>query len=89
MSYYEFFKGCLRTTRQKFDKLLNTPRAKGTQYELEKQEIIGKILKCKEYEELTKEEAEQLLREFGSINFLGLSQARKEMKRKRVRRSAR
>ena len=39
MNNYGFFEGCLKATKIKFQELLNTPRARGVQYETEKLEI--------------------------------------------------
>ena len=86
MGYYEFFENCLITTKEKFNMLLNTPRARGKQYEIEKEEIIEKILVCQKYNDISEKQAEQLLKEFSRINFYGLSEARKEMKRKKIKR---
>ena len=81
MNHYGFFEGCLKATKQKFDELVNTPRARGTQYDVEKLEIINQILSSVDYNELNKEQADYLIKEFHKIQFNTLAIARRELKR--------
>lgn len=86
MDNYGFFEGCLKATRQKFDELVNIPRARGTQYDVEKMEIIEQITKSVDYGDLSKKQADCLIKAFNEIQFSKLSSVRKELKRKRVKR---
>lgn len=86
MNNYGFFEGCLKATKMKFQELLNTPRARGVQYETEKLEIVNQIINARDFGELTQEQANYLISEFGGINFGMISLARKELKRKKKKR---
>ena len=86
MSYYGFFEGCVRTAEEMFEKLLNTPRARATQYEKDKQELINQIRISESYGEITHSEMRLLISKLQNIHFDEVSKARAEAKRKKVRR---
>ena len=76
MSYYEFFVSCLRTTKEKYQELVNTPRARGGNLSNELKEIKEQIKKAEWCEDITAEQARFLTSEFNKIDFDNLSKAR-------------
>lgn len=76
MATYEFFTSCLKTANNKFDELVETPRARGGNLADEIKEIKEKIRIAYEYDEITKEQATYLTKEFDKIDFTKLSQVR-------------
>ena len=80
MSCYEFFTSCLKTAQAKYDELIKTPRARGGNLQNEVKEIKEQIRKAEWCEEITKEEAKYLTREFDKINFDNLSKDRAAIK---------
>ena len=80
MATYEFFVSCLNTAKEKFEELVKTPRARGSNLQDEVMELKEKVRVAKDYDEITVEEAIYLTNEFNKIDFTKLSQARAAIK---------
>lgn len=76
MATYEFFTSCLKTTQDKYKELLNKPRARAGKLNDEIKEITNNIQKALEYDEISIEQAMNLLSEFRKINFDNLAKDR-------------
>lgn len=83
MSWQGFYENCLRATKEKYRKLLNTPRGRGGGLNAEISEIIKNIERSIKYSELDEADGKQLVKEFKAIDFSNLSKDRLELKRKR------
>ena len=80
MSIDGFFLSCLRASNDKYNELLNKPRARAGSLPEEVKEIICKINTALEYEEISVEQAQFLLSEFKKIDFTNLAEARRANK---------
>lgn len=76
MSTFEFFTSCLNTTKNKYNQLLNTPRARAGSLSDEIKELISKVNTALNYEEISVEQAKYLLDEFKKIDFSNLAKVR-------------
>lgn len=77
-----FFKHCLETAKNKYDRLLNTPKSRGGKLNDEIKEIIVNIERSIRFGELAQETGKELIKEFESIDFSRLSVDRAEIKKR-------
>lgn len=88
MFIYGYFKNCLDTTKKTYNKILNTPKARGAHLENEKREILSQLETSFKYQEITPSQYSELKTEFLKIDFENISKARaalinsKKMKQK-------
>ena len=76
MSYYKFFESCLKTAKETYTTLLNTPRARAGNLVDELKAIPKQIQNAFKSGNLTQEEADYFLKEFGNISFDNIAQDR-------------
>lgn len=74
---YGFFKHCLKATQDKLNELINTPRARGTRYIDELNDILRQLDIAYKDEQLTDEEYRELKQEFRKIDFLKIAEYRR------------
>ena len=77
---YEFFTSCLRAAKEKHKELLETPRARGGQYQDEIKELLEKVRIACDCDEISNNEAKYLIEEFKKIRFDNLPQERAAIK---------
>lgn len=82
MTWQGFYENCLRATKDKYTKLLNTPRGRGSGLNAEISEIIRNIERSMKCCELDEAEGRRLIKEFKAIDFSNLSKDRLELKLK-------
>lgn len=80
MSTYEFFTSCLKVSKDKYNQLLNTPRARAGSLSGEIKELMDKVHVALNYEEISAEQAQYLLNEFKKIDFSNLAEERRANK---------
>lgn len=80
-----FFENCLRTAKNKYTQLLNTPRGRGANLNNEICEIIQRIEKSIKYGELEQIKGRELIKEFQKIDFSKLAEERAELKKQEKR----
>lgn len=80
MTTYGFFTSCLKVAKNKYNQLLNTPRARAGSLSEEIKELINKVNMALNYEEISVEQAQFLLNEFKKINFSNLAETRRANK---------
>lgn len=80
MATYEFFTSCLNIAKDKYKKLLSTPRARAGSLSGEIKELMGKVNVALNYEEISVEQAQFLLNEFKKIDFSNLAEIRRANK---------
>ena len=81
MSYYEFFKSCLKTTEETYNKLIETPRERGSHLQSEVFDILKQIEISARDKELTPSEANELKNAFMKFDFTNLSTARAALRK--------
>ena len=79
---YGFFKHCLKATQDKMNELINIPRARGTRYIDELNDILRQLDIAYKDEQLTDEEYMELKQEFRKIDFLKIAEYRRIKKEK-------
>mgnify|MGYP004466602293 CR=1 FL=1 len=80
MATYEFFTSCLNVAKDKYNQLLNTPRARAGSLSGEIKELMNKVNVALNYEEISVEQAQFLLNEFKKIDFSNLAETRRANK---------
>lgn len=80
MSLYKFYESCLRTAKETYTRLVNTPRARAGNLQDEIKDIQRQITTAFSREELSKEEADYFYDEFSKIHFEKLAEDRAALK---------
>lgn len=84
MATYEFFTSCLKVANEKFDELINTPRARAGSLIDEIKELKEKVRIAREYDEITDEQYAYLTKEFNKVDFTRLAEIRAANKEREV-----